>query len=303
MPRCLFKQNDYMAAIRGERGALVMIEYFNGYYFLYIALTLGLAAGLYALLRGKSERVRTGVLFGLLLSNFALHFLKLTLDFYRQLMPWALTTITPENICALNVLVFPWLFLCGKPLLRDYMFYIGVVSFGAVLWPVDVIGFGAFEAETLRYYYAHAIIAVVPLLMVLLGLHKLDYRRIVKVPLLFYLVLCIILVNEVILVGAGLVPLEWLLRYDVRNAALIFGPLPQLEPLGALLTALTPPLFLTVPAGVGAGAVYYWPIVWLVVPFFIYFCVLALLLALPFEHRRIRQDLLALRAKLKSLRK
>ena len=277
-----------------------MIEYFNVYYFLYITFGLGLLIGLYMLLRGKSEKTCRAVLFGLLLSNFALHFFKLTFELYRQAMPWALTTITPENICAVSVLVFPWLFLSKNGLLRDYMFYLGVMSIGATFIPIDVIGHSAFAAETIRFFYSHILIWVAPLLMVMLGLHKLDYRRIPKVPLLFYLMLCVILVNEVILTGAGLVHIDHLFNNEIRNPALIFGPLPQLEPLGTLFTALAPNVFLTIPAGPAAGAPYYWPIVWLVIPFFVYFCLAALLLALPFEHRRMKRDLLAIKAKIAS---
>jgi len=275
-----------------------MIEYFNFYYYLYIAFALGLLIGLYFLLRNKSKKTSNIVLFSLLVSNFILHFLKLTFDVYQQWMPLAIRTITPENICAISVLVFPWFFLSRKNVLKDYMFYMGIMSgLGASVIPVDVIGHNAFYLETMRFYYSHILLWVVPLLMVMLKLHTLDYKRIVRVPFFVCFILCIILVNEVILTGAGFVHIDHLYSNEIRNAALIFGPLAELEFLGVLFTALTPELFLTVPIGPNAGATYYWPIVWLIIPSFIYFCLLAVLISLPFEYKNMKKDILYLKAK------
>jgi len=275
-----------------------MVEYFNFYYFLYIAFALGLLLGLYFLLRNKSQRVSGMVLLGMLFSNFVWHFVKLAFSPYREWMPHAIRTVTPENICAVSVLVFPWFFLSGKNILKDYMFYMGMLSgIGATIFPVDAIGHNAFDFETMRFYFSHILLWVVPLLMVLLKLHTLDYRRIAKVPFLAYLVLCIILANEVVLVGAGFVHVNHLFCNEIRNSALIFGPLEEVRLVGMLFTALTPELFLTVPIGPNAGAVFYWPIIWLAIPFYIYFCVVALLMALPFQHGKIKADLLALKAK------
>jgi len=276
-----------------------MVEYFNFYYFLYIALAVGLLLGLYFLLRNKRKKNSRMVLFAILFSGFVLHFLKLLFEPYQQWMPYAIRTVTPENICALSVLVFPWLFLSKKNILKDYMFYMGIMSgLGATIIPIDVIGHNAFAFETIRFYFSHIILWVVPLLMVLLQLHTLDYKRIIKVPFLVYFVMCIILVNEIILVGAGFVHISHLFSSDVRNSALIFGPLADVEFLGILFTALTPNLFLTVPVGANAGAVFYWPILWLIIPSFIYFSAAALLLSLPFECKNIKADARALKTKI-----
>jgi len=277
----------------------MIVEYFNFFYFLYIAFGLGLLLGLYFLLRNKSKTTSRIVLFGILLSNFSLHFLKLNFYPYQQWMPYAIRTITPENICSVSVLLFPWIFLSNKKILKDYMFYMGVASgLGATLIPVDAIGQHAFLFETMRFYVSHMLLWVVPLLMVLLKLHTLDYKRVLKIPLLVYVVLCIILVNEIILIGTGFVDKSFLFSNDIRNSALIFGPLAEVEFLGVLFTALTPSVFLTVPVGANAGAAFYWPILWLVVPAFIYFSAVALLLSLPFEYKNIKRDITALKTRI-----
>ena len=268
-----------------------MIEYLNFYHFIYVAFAVGLLIGLYYLLRNKSDKTKKYVLLAILLGNFSLHFLKLLAEHYQVWLPTSIRTITPENICAFSVLTFPWFFLSGKKLLRDYMFYMGVMSgFAATALPIDVIGLNAFEFETIRFYTAHLILWVVPLLMVMLKVHTLDYKRIWKVPFMALLALCIILVNEVILVGAGFVSKEIFYSNEVRNAALIFGPLPVLEPVGAIFTTLTPSLFTTVPIGPNAGETFYWPIVWMIIPGVLYFGLMSFLLCLPFEFSKIKKD-------------
>jgi hypothetical protein len=214
-------------------------------------------------------------------------------------MPYSIRTITPENICAVSVLIFPWFFLSKNPILKDYMFYIGIFSgIGATVLPIDVISRSAFEFETFRYHFSHALLWIIPLLMVLLKLHTLDYKRIIKVPFIFYLILCIILVNEVILVGTGFVQADILFSSEIRNHTLIFGPLAEVEFIGILFNTLTPELFRTVPIGVNAGNPFYWPIVWLIIPSFVYFSLASLILSLPFEHKRIKNDVKLLFAKL-----
>ena len=277
-----------------------MVDYLNAYYFLYLALGFALLIGLYFLLRNKSKKTATIVLFSLLFGSFVLNFLKLFTDFYQAWMPIAIRSVTPENICTISVLAFPWLFLSKVKILKDYMFYMGILGgLGAMLIPVDAIGLAPFSFEAVWFYISHGLVWIVPLLMVLLKLHTLDYKRIIKVPFLVYAVLCIILVNEVILIGTGFVNINTLFSYEVRNAAMIFGPLPEDLFMGKFFMALTPDLFLTMPIGPNAGAPFYWPILWLVIPFFIYFCILALILALPFDYKNIKKDVLALRKKLK----
>jgi len=278
----------------------MLVEYFNFFYFLYIAFALGLLLGFYFLLRNKSQKTSSIVVFSLLISNLVLHFGKLAFEPYRSWMPYALRTITPENICSVSVLVFPWLFLSKKKILRDYMFYMGFISgIGALLIPVDVIGRPAFEFETMRFYFSHIMLCVAPTLMILLKVHSLNYRRIPKIPFLAYAVLGIILVNEVILIGTGFVHKSHLFCNEIRNSALIFGPLAEVEFVGILFTALTPEMFLTMPIGPNAGAPFYWPILWLAFPFYLFACIAALLLSLPFEFKNIKADILTLKAKIK----
>ena len=243
------------------------------------------------MLRNKSKKTIAIVLFSILLASFIIHFLKLTSDFHRERMPWSIRTVTPENICAVSILVFPWFFLSKKELLMDYMFYVGIISgIGATVFPEIVIDMNAFVFETIRYYMHHIIIWIVPLLMVLLKVHTLDYKRIFKLPFLAFLILGVILVNEVILTSVGLLN-EWhLFHNEIRNDALLFGPNTYFPFIDKLFLPLTPELFTTVPFGENAGADLYWPIIWMIIPVYIYLVVFSLLMALPFEYKNMKND-------------
>jgi len=272
-----------------------MIEFFNSFYYLYIAFGLLLLVGLYFLLKNKSKKVQSTVLFSLLLSGFILHFLKLFAGYYQAWMPIAIRTISPEAICAVSILIFPWLFLSKNALLKDYLFYMGIMGgVVATLFPILILGFEAFEFETMRYYYHHILLWVVPILMVVLRLHTLDYKRIWKVTLLTIPVLCIVLINEVILTGTGFVRADLLFSHEYRNTSLIFGPMKELGFVNELLLVFTPELFTTVPIGENAGETFYWPIVWMLLPAYIYACIGAFLLALPFEYKNVKRDIFRL---------
>jgi hypothetical protein len=149
----------------------------------------------------------------------------------------------------------------------------------------------------MRFYFCHIVIGAVPLVMVLTRVHVLDYRRIFKAPFMFYCVLGIILINEVVLVGAGFAEkdIELLFAPDYRNSSFIFGPLEEFEKVAVILTVFTPKLFLTVPVGPDAGSPYYWPILWIVIPAYIYICLFSLIFALPFEHAHMKADILRLK--------
>ena len=269
-----------------------MIEYFNFYYFLYLFLSVVLLIGLYLLLRNKSKKAVAIVLLSILLASFVIHFLKLTTDFYRERMPWSIRTITPENICAVSILAFPWFFLSKSKILKDYMFYLGIISgIGATVFPEIVIDMNAFEFETIRYFMHHIIIWIVPLLMVLLNVHTLDYKRILKLPFVAFLLLGVILVNEVILTSIGLLN-EWhLFHNEIRNDALLFGPNTYFPFIDTLFLPLTPELFTTVPFGENAGTQLYWPIIWMIIPVYIYLVVFGILMALPFEYKSMKNDI------------
>ena len=260
----------------------------NPYYWMYPALGLAVCLVLYFLLRRRSPKVQDIVLFALLAANFALHFLKLLFPPYSEKeFADAIQSVTPENVCAINTMLFPFLFLKKGGVLRDYMFYIGVISgIAATFIPESIENSGPFDFDTIRYYFCHTILWTVPLLMVVFGRHKLNYRRIGLVPLMYLLALAIIVVNEVSLVTLGYDSLGYLLKCDHGNGGMAFGPYPDIdESLLKILLALVPDCF--TPAGTGD---YYVPVLWQLFPVYVIGCPVGFLMALYWERKRFISD-------------
>ncbi len=265
----------------------------NPYYYMYPLLAVALFFLLYFILRFKSQRTQSIVLFAILAANFALHFLKLLFPPYSQKdFTVAIQTITPENVCAINTMAFPFLFFKKKGVARDYMFYLGVISgIGASLFPQSIESAKPFDFDAIRYYFCHTTLWAVPLLMVVLHLHRLNYRRIWMVPLIYMLELAVIVVNEVVLVSLGYDSLWNIMSSDHGNGGLAFGPSSVLDGTLALkiLLAVTPACF--TPDGTGS---YYVPVLWQLFPTYIYGCPIAFIMAFYWERNRFIGDLKAI---------
>lgn len=229
------------------------------------------------------------VLFALLAANFALHFLKLLFPPYStDDFDYAVQTITPENVCAINTMIFPFLFLKKGGALRDYMFYIGAISGIAASWlPMSIEESVPFDFDCMRYYFCHTVLWVVPVLMVVLGRHKLDYRRIIFTPLIYILDLVVIVFNEVLLIALGLESMNNLLSLSVGNGGMAFGPYESLEGTAIFdfLLNFVPPFFK--PSELSP---HYAPALYQLFPVIIFGCPLGFLMCLYWEHAHFAGD-------------
>ena len=94
------------------------IQMFNGWYFFFIALSGGGFAGLYFLLRKRSQKTVKIVLISLMAFALVLHFMKglfppYSLDYDRHLRDsWFI------NICGANIALFPFMLLSKTSTLR-----------------------------------------------------------------------------------------------------------------------------------------------------------------------------------------
>ena len=110
---------------------------------------------------------------------------------------------------------------------KDYMFYMGILSgLAAIIFPTEVFGKELLNLNTIRFYLCHIIIFVVPFYMVFYNVHTLDIKRIIYFPISFLIVLCVIYLNEMILMEMGFVDMRGndLVNYNYRNFSFIFGP-------------------------------------------------------------------------------
>lgn len=273
------------------------------FYFVYIAACFALFFGLYFGLRHKSRRAQNMALLIFLWLNFALHFLKLLFSIYDvQHDVTIIRKATFENICAVSTLIFPFIYMSKNAKVgKDYMFYLGAISgFAGCVFPAPVdswmwkgeAGLPFYHLETIRYYICHAGIWIVPVLMVLFGIHKLDYRRIWKALFFYFGVLGLIIINEIILVRIGWVHDPGSLKAFLdneggRDLGYAFGPNEMLEKPLKYVLWLTPKAFKDP----------YVPILWEVFPVLILGGAGCFAVSMIWEHKHFKDDCIALKNK------
>lgn len=287
----------------------MVIELFNFWYFFYIFIGIGLYFGLYFLLRKRSKIVKNLVIGGLLIFNLALHFLKLTFHPYTTYPEIAASQIWFVNMCAVSILVFPFIFFSKSKTLKDFMFYLGVLSgFLAVVFPADNLQNPAFALDSIRFYTAHFIIIIAPLLMITLKLHTVSYKRIGSMPLLVGVYLLFIMVQNVIQSELGIIAFRSanFFKPNYHNPSFVWGPtnsLGEFSDLAKLFTPFTPKFLKTVPFGIFKGQEKYWPFFWIMPAAFVYFWSLPLIfvLIIPHSRKELFTDIKALFAKIKKI--
>jgi uncharacterized membrane protein YwaF len=272
------------------------IAMFNGWYFFWLLLCAGVTVGLYFLLRHKSMFTQKAVLFGLLALGFIMHFTKVYYPPYSVDEARMLRDSWLVNICAANIGLFPFLFFSKNEKIKDYMFYIGVLSGLIALFypqePIAKTNQAGEQLDIIRFYYHHWMVLAVPLLMVLLGHHKLSYKRILSAPTGLLLLMLFIMLNQIFQSELGFIPLRNdsdFYHINYKNTSYIWGP-GENDAIGEFLAMFCPKIFKTVPVGQYAGAEKYWPWFWIIVPAYILVPILAFLVSLPFEAKHVAAD-------------
>ena len=283
----------------------MFIAMFNGWYFFWLLLAAGATAGLYFALRKASGFTQKTVLFSILLLGLALHFLKVYIPPYSVDEARMLRDSWFVNICAANIALFPFMFWSKSDKVKDYMFYIGVLSGLIALFypqePMAKVDQYAEQLDIVRFYFHHWMVLAVPLLMVLLGHHKLSYKRILCAPNGLLLLMLFIMLNQIFQSELGFVPLRDQSEFfgiGYKNSSYIWGPGTN-DAIGNFFALFTPDFFKTVPVGQYAGQVKYWPWFWMIVPVYVLVLPLSFGLSMIFDHKSLGADL----KKLKTRRK
>jgi len=274
----------------------MIIEMFNGWYFFWFFLQIGATVGLYFALRKTNEKVQKGVLFGLLLLGLLLHFLKAFIPPYSTDEARMLRDSWFVNICGANIALFPFMFFSKNKYIKDYMFYIGLISGLIVLfYPQEPLAkvdqLGEFW-DIVRFYFHHWMIMTVPLLTVLWKHHTLSYKRSWVAPVGLLSLMLFIILNQIFQSELGFIPLRGndIFAIGYKNTSYIWGP-GENDAIGNFLALFCPDFLKTIPVGEFAGQTKYWPWFWLIPPCFILVTPMAFLLSLIWDHRRFGDDL------------
>lgn len=268
------------------------VQLFNGYYFLYIFIAFGLTILSVKFLKNKTDRFRHWFIFGLIMINLAVHFLKVLL-FPYSLVDEVWTKVSFENICAVSVLLFPFLYFTKNKTLKDYMVMVGMAS-GIITFiaPLDAMSEffngtiyigprSAFMLENIRFYLAHFLLFLVPFLMMHFKMHELSIRRAYRAPFMLLLVLLLIFINELMMTAIGWVPKSDLFDPNKRNPSFIFGARSSFTGLGLFIGLLVPSfMMLTHPV---YEFTFYIPVLWLVIPTMIYGGAIALIFCMIYD--------------------
>lgn len=273
----------------------MIIAMFNGWYFFWLLLSAAGVVGLYFVLRKAHPTTQKAVLFGLLAFGLILHFLKVYIPPYSVDEARMLRDAWFVNICAANIALFPFFFFSKNKYIHDYMFYIGVLSgLIAVFYPQEPLAKADQAGEfwdIVRFYYHHWMLLAVPLLMVLLGHHKLSYKRILSAPTGLLLLMLFIMLNQIFQSELGYIPLRSADMFDInyKNTSYIWGPGTD-DAIGEFLALFCPNFFKTLPVGEFAGQEKYWPWFWMIFPVYILVTPLSFGLCMIFDRRSFLRD-------------
>ena len=293
---------------------LAWVKVGNFPYFLFLAFLVGITLlSLYLCNRfGKvfAKRYISIILW----ANFALHFLKQILPYYYSRWPGSLPDSLFPNLCAVLIMLSPFIFHFGGKYWKDYMYYIGVLS-GVLVYLAptgamreDVVG-ADYVFEMIRFYLCHWPLVVTGILMVQQGFHKLDWKRLWAIPVMFAAILVLISLDQMlfgpILKMEGY-PHDWIgedgllnrinIHSAMSNQSMQFGPQSGVDGfLGWLYPYLIPGL-MTYRVG---EAIYFTPVIWIVPFLYLGTVIIGPLMALPFESRQMRMDVLAFQQKRK----
>ena len=291
-----------------------LVEFGNFWYFFFLIVLWGLAIGLVLLCRKKGNEFAHKTILVLLWANFALHFVKQVLPTFITWLPQGLCDSLFPNLCAWLIFFGPFIYLFGNKHLKDYLFYIGLISGTAVYFlPTGAVRHDLpaleYASETARFYLCHFPLITVPLIMVGQRLHRLDWKRLWSIPLIFGVALLCISFHSILfgpILKFDKFPHEWFgedgvfnrmaLNAKIANQSMQFGPQPASD---HVLSWLYPYLIPGLMTFHYEGQLYFTPVIWILPFIALGTAIVGPLMALPTEHKAMRMDVLAWKQKRK----
>lgn len=278
------------------------MNYGSPFYLLMILLMMAAVAGLFLLLRKRSERIKKAVVLSLMLLNLFQHLFKWAIyPMYRGIGFNVLSTA--YNMCATLIILSPIAFLTASNFLKNFVYPVGCAAgFVAVAVPYWYIGMSVSELgwEYARFYICHALLFISSLLPLLLGLHKPSFKAVLQPGAAFLLALVIILINDIVFITLGL--FQGYGHEDLYGSLLKINPCFSMGPpeefiwLRDLSAVFTPAVFL----GQSSTGLYT-PILWYAIPLYIGITLVAIALFFSMDAKNLRAYAANLKARLKAL--
>lgn len=144
-----------------------MLDIFSFNHFIWIVLIPIIIYGVYKGLQNKSEKFKYWFLFSLTLVAWAVHFSRYWFDPHFE--TYKLFFV---DLCGFSTMMYPLFFLTKKKILKDYMYYLGALfAFLSLAYPNTIQGNPVFQYDTIRFFFAHVILMMVPILLVAWKMH------------------------------------------------------------------------------------------------------------------------------------
>lgn len=245
--------------------------YFGSPFYLFsLAFLLGITWLAWRWLSRQSEKCQRRTVLLLMTANLFQHLLKHLI--YPQYFGMGFTSLSSAyNVCACLILMSPAVYLRGNRMLRNFTYFAGAFAgLAAVAVPVWYLGMDVNRLgwDYARFYICHGLLFTASVLPLLLGHHQLSWRDFWQVGVVFFGVLCVILINDILFISMGLFP-----GADVQD---LYGSLVNLNPFSMmgppegfpwlleLVGVFTPDFFLGAnPAGCCV------PILWYALPLYL----------------------------------
>lgn len=284
----------------------VSIQFGNFLYMITIIVLILIIYFSIKLCHKRGKHFANKYILAILIFNFCLHFVKQLLPTYSKEWPNSLWKSTFENLCAALIILAPFIYISKNKYLKDYMFYIGVISgVGVYLFPAGVFGIDLRNIDAIvdvtRFYICHIPLALCGILMVEEGFHKLDYKRLWVLPFSYIGFQTIIFLNDLILfvcqAGAfydyyGPISdrqswLDFFYREGIANESANFG---FRESFDSMLSWLYIPYLMTFKL---EGRTYFIPVLYQFIPVCILTWPVGLLMSYPWQKEQYKIDYLS----------
>lgn len=266
------------------------MEIGNFWYFLSLALLIIIPVILYFVLRNKSEKTKKWTLLLIAFSNCALHFLKILHPNYLNDIETSLIRMSLENICAISTVFLPIAMLLNNKTIKTYFYFISFLGgLMAIIITTDPVNRNIYEFDTIRYYFCHYVLFTVPVVALLTKEFTPKLKTALHMPFMFLLGQTVILLNELVLWGTGLIehtPTTFLSPY-YHNPAFVFGPNENFKWTIDVFGFLIPTAFKTNIFGVEGLTDCYMPVLWVLVPVMLAFPIFYLIITLPFTYPEV----------------